>query len=482
MPDTPVLPIFVYPFSHSKKILGSSDVCNYLNNYLKKRKTKTVIIENEYVDKDFMIDYSNFYSRAFKPIKKTTTRYHFFNQKISSEEFFSGLSSDDTDILKNKLKDSYLGFVIKKPIESANPLRYNLVGRTLLETYDKRDGAEERVYVKDSYNISLCGIPLTVESLPYQQHDFGVGACATTACWISLFPLSKLFGIPTLSPSEVTEKSVFFPSDCRNFPSDGLTIHQMKTYFNSMGLETEIIKPNDLEEDKNYDIVADIVKAYIQMNIPIIAGLAIVPKNLVSESTESHGHDKISETFDHHAVVISGYRHHKRVVKELYVHDDAFGPYCYIEPVGNFTKWQCRWPEYEDSIFLVNRLLIPIYPKIRLNFSFIYAEYQHLRNELDLDIHHGLQRKKTSIEFLLFEIKKYKNFLLDKKIKFLTEIKEGNKIKTSENLKIDFLTKSLPHFIWVIRYNYNGLPEHDRIYDGTDTLPNLIGHINYNAI
>ena len=72
-----------------------------------------------------------------------------------------------------------------------------------------------------------------------------MGACATIACWISLFPLVSLFGVQTQSPIEVTEKSVSFPADCRNFPSEGLSLYQMKNYFNSIGLETEFIKPEE---------------------------------------------------------------------------------------------------------------------------------------------------------------------------------------------------------------------------------------------
>ena len=470
--------ISIHSFKHSKKILGSSRVCNYINDYLNTLEAKSVITEHEYIDKDFIIDYSNFYSRAFKKINKTTTRYHFFNKEITRDEFFDGLTSDQNKWLQEKLQDSYLGFVVKKPIESPNSLRQKLVGKTLLETYDKKVGTDERIYVKNSYEVSLCGIKLIINSLPYQQHDYGVGACATTACWVTLFPLSRLFGSQTLSPSEVTEKSVFFPSDCRNFPSDGLTIHQMKTYFNSMGLETEVVKPNYIEDDPSRDAVADIVKAYTQINIPIIAGLAIVPADF-DFSTNNCKEGDVYETFDHHAVVISGYRHNKRKVKTLYVHDDGFGPYCFIEPIDNFTKWKCRWEEYNDCIFWVTRLLIPVYPKIRLNISFIYAVYQHKRSELEMDIRLKKQSKKITIEFLLFDIKTYKNSLLDKNLEFIVEIKKDRGIDFTKKLKIDFLTKSLPRFIWVIRYNDDGVPKHDAIYDGTDTLPNLIGHIEF---
>lgn len=482
MPDPATPPIFIKPFNHSEKIFGASEVCIYLNDYLKEKNAKTVIIENEYIDRDFIIDYSKVYSRSFKNIKKTTTRYHFFDKDITNDEFFSALSSTNSEDLKKKMSDSYLGFIVKKPIENIDRLRSELVGRTLVKTYDRYDGDDERNYIYDTYDVSLCGIPLKVESLPFQQKDVGVGACATIACWVTLFPLSKLFGTSTLSPSEVTEKSVSFPSEHRNFPSKGLTIQQIKTYYNSIGLEMEIINPWELEDDEKnkgrkwHDSVADITKAYTNMKIPIIAGLSLVPKKEITKKFNLLQYD--DRYSDQHAVVITGYRHKKRTVNELYIHDDTFGPYCYIEPLKDFKKWICRYEEEgKDSVFVVNRLLIPIYPKIRLDFFFIYGEFAHWRVELEEEIKQKRQPENMDIEFLLFGIKDYKESLLNKKVEFLTESKLEKKI--TRQSKTDFLVKSLPRFIWVIRYNADGVPKHDRIYDGIDTLPNLIGHIEF---
>jgi hypothetical protein len=165
MPNENPNNISIHSFQHSKKILGSSRVCIYLNDYLLKIKAKTVITEHEYIDKDFIIDYAKFYSRTFKKIKKTTTRYHFFNENITREEFVNGLARSENNDLQEKLQRSYLGFVVKKPIESPNPLRQKLIGRTLLKTYDRFVGRDERQYIKNLYSASLCGINLDVNSL-----------------------------------------------------------------------------------------------------------------------------------------------------------------------------------------------------------------------------------------------------------------------------------------------------------------------------
>ena len=49
----------------------------YIFRYLD-GKCKTVLIEKEYIDKDYLIDYSLFYSRAFQEVPRFTQRIHYF--------------------------------------------------------------------------------------------------------------------------------------------------------------------------------------------------------------------------------------------------------------------------------------------------------------------------------------------------------------------------------------------------------------------
>jgi hypothetical protein len=84
----------------------------------------------------------------------------------------------------------------------------------------------------------------------------------------------------------------------------------MKSQFNALGLETEFIKVDNIKNDPIYtsndDIVADAVKSYNNLGLPVIAALKL----------------EINKHFDYHAVVISGYRHKNSMVTELYIHDD----------------------------------------------------------------------------------------------------------------------------------------------------------------
>lgn len=427
------------------KIFGQSNQSKYIFNYLLDLTSKSFILEENYIDKDYLIDYSKFYARSFDRFDKFTKRIHFFSEKISEDKFNKILEqghNEDVKILQN----SYLGFVIVKPIKDVHG-NY-LIGRTLLKTYpaDVKSSSihDHRFYIKNIHRVSLFGIPLTIESLPFQMQDTAVGACATNACWMIMHPLNDLFGVQKFSPFEVTEMSVSFPSfEERNFPnSTGLTLLQMKSYFNMIGLETEFIHIEKIEKKfPNFDptkddIVADAVKAYANMKLPIIAALRLEKD---SKGKKSHEND------DHHAAVISGYRQNEDVLKELYIHDDQIGPYSRALPDGKFNKLKNEWKIRGYKDIHIEKLMVPIYPKIRFGFYVIYSLFLDCKRNLES------HDETKSPELFLTELNQYKEFLWKKSFKE----------------KISILYKSFPRYIWIIRTYANGNMDSDFVFDGT---------------
>ncbi|MBZ0176043.1 hypothetical protein [Candidatus Methanoperedens sp. BLZ2] len=504
--------------------MGDSNQSKYIFRYLDKWGASTCVVEKRYIDKDYIIDYSKFYARSFKEYDKFTTRLHFFSEAFSDDVFENALIKGD-EIFFEKLRKSYLGFVVKKPIE--NSIGDPLIGRTILKKYPADDNKENEdlFHISDKYNVSLFGIPLEIDSLPFQPQDRAVGACATAACWTALHPLNTLFGVQKYSPFEVTEKSVSFPSlEERNFPSTGLTLLQMKSYFNSINLETEFIDIEKIKKLKDYtskdDIVIDAVRAFTGMGLPVIAALILftdeflfgwdeIPGNdnrrlieflirnfginwvefaeiaktddnrsiklsyennflslklnneiskvelKINESTIAEFHTKIEygkvniykkNLHGKHAAVISGYNQEEGIIKELYIHDDQIGPYSRVLPVGNFTQWRNEWTElYGCSDVLVYKLMVPIYPKIRMSFISVYQGFLKKKRKLE-------KRQEGLIpQLYLMQVKKYKKFLL----------------KKTFNNKIDILKRPFPRFVWIIRLLFRNTPTQDYIYDGT---------------
>jgi hypothetical protein len=428
--------------------LGKSSQAKYINDYLRIIGSNTFVIEEDYIDKDYLIDFSNFYARSFNIDKKYTTRFHFFKYSFSNDEFTEALKSNNSKFI-HILKEAYQGFVVVKPVNDKYGNPY--IGRTILETYPKivdpeNPNSEERVYLTQKYPVSLFGVQLYVESLPFQAQDSAVGGCATIACWVALYPINRLFGVPLHSSYELTNLSVTFPTLDRNFPSTGLTPHQMKSQFNALGLETEFLNIESMDDVSPYyskkdDIIADIVKSTTEFGLPIIASLKLTRKGAKPE---------------YHAVVISGYRHYKGNVTELYIHDDQIGPFHHVQPVGNFLKWKNDWITKNGfSTIEVERLIIPIYHKLRLRFGKIYSYFLAWRKEVEI--------LSSSTELFLTSLNDYKQFLLSKNF----------------DNKIEILEEKFPRFLWIIRIRYKGIITGDIIYDATSVDPAEVKRIRF---
>jgi len=424
----------------SESYFGYSYQAHYILNYLDTIGAKTFLVEENYIDKDYLIDYSKFYARSFKPYERFTRRMHFFSSEFDANEFLHILNDKQSEI--DALIHSYLGFVVIKPILNAadNPL----IGRTALKPYPPEVDGDSRVFLTCSNSVSLYGIDLCVDSLRFQSQDIAVGACATTALWVTLQPLKDLFGTNLHSLAEITERSILFPSEFRNFPSVGLNLNQIITYIKSNGLDTECINlesGNDSEIRK--DLVSDVVKAFMKSGYPLIATLRI---------------ERDDEPPDYHAIVISGYRcNQKGIVNELYIHDDQIGPYSRVTSNDGFLQWNNEWiQKFGYDKISIHKLLIPLYPKIRLSFFKMYAIFSQAREQ---NLSNGFL-----IDLFISQLNNYKKFLL------------GQDIKNKDKI----LITPLPKFLWIIRYSFNECFIKDIVYDGTSVFPTKLLEVNYN--
>lgn len=424
--------------------MGYSPQADYITDYLMDTLcAKTCIIENEYVDKDYLIDYSGFFARSFEKIERFTKRIHFFSNSISQDDFerainaYSHSANEEDSCENNLIRDiikSYLGYVVIKPVEY--PVGQPLIGRTLLKPPSKqvKDSLDTRECIARTNRANLYGIPLKVNALPFQVQDSAVAACATISLWMANSKMNELFGTQEFSPIEITSRATEFIESGRNFPSTGLTIKQMVNFFKGIGLDYDTVNIDYLVkilDDDNYsenkkalikeyleDVVPDAVKAISRSGIPIVASISLLKKD-----------NGLLEDHEHHAAVICGYRQNENghVIK-LYVHDDQIGPYCRVKDassLGKFLKWENEWITREGySEVTLDKLLIPIYPKIRITFDIIYSYCRKLRKS-----NSGL-----NFDLYLTTVQDYKKTLL------------GLPFRD----KVAKLKESMPRFIWVI--------------------------------
>jgi hypothetical protein len=243
-----VLPDYVVPLKDVAGILGGSPQAKYIFKYLKDNlHARIALIEDNYVDKDYLIDYSGYYARAFPKIDKCTTRIHFFSNSFSKEDFEGLLTNwvNEENELFMPFKEGYLGFVVIKPVK--DKANRPLIGRTILNHLTKADGNDFREYLWSNNESNLFGIPFHVETLPFQAQDQAVAACATISLWTVNNKVKELFQTPSLSPIEVTKRAINAIEENRSFPSPGLTIKQMFAFFRSIDLDCEYINIDNMQ-------------------------------------------------------------------------------------------------------------------------------------------------------------------------------------------------------------------------------------------
>jgi len=203
----------------------TNDQSKYLRCYLSDLGAKSVIEEPEYFDRDYLDEYSAYYSRVATPTSNRCKRLHFFSRALTQDQLTTALDGPGRD--RGQLEASYLGFVIVRPLKHA-PL-----GRSVIKWYRdnlKRYEGNPRVTpATREYVAHLAGLSLRVQGLAWQQQDGAVALCATTALWSMLH--SSAFddhhAVPTTA--EVTRLAYHSARQGLHvFPaSDGLDVRQM---------------------------------------------------------------------------------------------------------------------------------------------------------------------------------------------------------------------------------------------------------------
>ncbi len=336
-----------------------STIGEYLDGYADATGCKTLVVENDYIDGDFLDDYAAYYSRCFQHYSRRCFRVHLFSSSFSEEDL--SLAIVDGAGSADLLQGAYLGFLVVRPLRNAP------IGRTVLQVFPS-DG-ERRFYPAIRYyDANLCGIPLRVESLAYQQQDSVVAACATASLWCAFHKTSRLFHSQLPRPAEITSVASKATSPGRVFPNHGLDLRQICNAIRAVGLEPELFKITP----ETY--LPSLILAHLSAEIPVIVCAEI-------------------EGLDHHAFTVSGYSMlpsvhgvetsgdqalpmRGRRVNALYVHDDQIGPFAKLDVSRGVidgedaTFFSGTWKAEDGSYRRIVpwAVIVPVYNKIRVNF------------------------------------------------------------------------------------------------------------------
>jgi hypothetical protein len=430
----------------------------YFLRYFQHVKTQTIVVENEYVDHDYLEDFSAYYVRCFSEYERKCTRLHFFKEKFTSDDFNCLLGGRQTPLTPDMLAKTYLGFIVLKPLPQT------IIGRTCLATYDERDG---RSYpIKRSYKANLFGLDLEVESLAFQEQDSVVAACATSALWSVFQGTGHLFHHAIPSPVEITRAaSVNAITQSRCLPNHGLSLEQMSQAIRSVGLEPFAVGVSD------EFILRSTVYAYLKCRIPIILGVVLWDV--------SNNEPKL---MGRHAVAVTGFRLDSKSdlkpafdadfqttatrIDRLYAHDDGIGPFARMlfDPQTNSKKISLTtsWATdsgIDDKVRAEPEVvLIPVYHKIRIPFGRIQTDlmaFDSILNEVRKVLLKQFSTQLPKIEWDVY-------------LTTVNDLRRDLFANAVASVKFEALTRPMPKYIWRATAIASNTPVFELLFDATD--------------
>lgn len=399
----------------------------YLSRYLADLEARSIVVEEDYTDGDYLDDFAEYYVRCWTPYQRRCRRLHFFDIELDDESLREILLDSRKH---SRLQDPhYLGFVVARPLPSA------IIGRSVLKTYPS-DGGRRHYPATGEYRANLLGTELRLESLAFQEQDTVLAACATVSLWSAFHQTARLFGTPTPTPTAITRSANTVVHRVRAFPSQGLTFEQISYAIQDVGLQ-----PEEVDVDSATPL-ASLAYAYLRSQLPVILIVRV-------------------EGVGDHAVTLAGYSLKDRRVldrevgpneqtvrsiglriDELYGHDDQVGPFARMPIRPHATVGPREFPVVlegwtDESGASSKRLLplavvVPVYHKIRLSYIDVHKILMTLDWLLDRTLLPG--RDAAEWDAHLITTNEYKQSIHD----------QGGRYPEAE----DLLTYQHPRFIW----------------------------------
>lgn len=230
-----------------------------------------VIIEREYLDRDFSEAYSSFYSRLFRRHSKTCTRLLFFSNDLTKTLRIRNVGKRSRQ-LQAKGNSSFLGYIVLRPIHEA-PL-----AQAVLRVPPVPHGLEARLQVKSSISVHVLGAEFSLEGIPMTQQDQRIGACAQAAIWTCARhfyykhrgPWVSMVGVNEAAMSRAQwNVSVTIPNG-----SEFLTFSEMVHALQGIGRKSLVYMADSLNPVSWSNLrPEDIISRYVDSGIPVIVGM-----------------------------------------------------------------------------------------------------------------------------------------------------------------------------------------------------------------
>ena len=462
----------------------------YFRHYFDELKPLTIVVEECYVDHDYLEDYTGFYARCFAEYPRHCRRLHFFDVSFADEDFRALLGGNPNSLTEETLQKAYAGFIVLKPLPET------VIGRTCLHPYQEGEVFDRQFPITRVYRVNLFGVALQVRSLAFQEQDKAAAACASSAIWSALQGTGHLFHHAIPSPVEITRSATqVLPLESRSLPNDGLTPPQMSAAIRATGLECDAVSVTEVS------ILKRSLYAYLRGRIPLLLGVQL------------YDSQRGGAELGRHAAAIVGYHltkiapwgtatHEFRLraerVDKFYVHDDQVGPFARMVPCQSQTArdvgfeasrmslpeiarqaevemdnlWLTRWrrPGGEEPAGVVAApylLILPLYHKIRLSFDSVLNMVRSF--DQFLEWMHGRRSERARQPKALLQLFSQRvewDIYLCSNEDFRQDVRSY--IPSGEQ-RICLMTSGLPRFIWrAVGYSADGNRTVELLFDATD--------------
>ena len=349
---------------------------------LKESGVKSVVME-EYVDRHYIHDFCGHYGSCYHDYPKKCIRVHFFSYKFSEAEF-KRIITDLTDPQDAIAKlGEYIGFIIFRPLPSA------IFGNVALKA---PVSSQNLFLITKTIKVHLCGLELYVATIPFQEQDKAISACATSALWTALHAIQENMPHNVPSPHRLTEKArkALVEGVKSHEVTRGLTITQMSWAAKDDNISPIVCVP------PSTSYLKALLRAYLYARIPVVLGIQLFYNN------DDVSKNVINKVKGHHAVTALGYGEDLDYMKPfdapdmvsyngvaprelflessslnaIFCHDDQIGPFSLMTVPDEYspaltTEWGRKDPNGSIDAKVLS-ILIPCNNKVRIRFSKIY--------------------------------------------------------------------------------------------------------------
>jgi hypothetical protein len=273
---------------------------------------KAVLIERNYIDKDYRSTYYNFYAKKGQRYRTDCVRLHFFDQSITFDAKALRLGCPD-----DRPTDHYFGYMVLRPTGIAT------IGRSVVSP-DVRSGAKGLIISAD-HKVHLLGYRLAVQGFPSMDQHIDISVCAHAACWSILRHYSERYSIyREFYTHDITLMAQQFnPGGL--VPSKGLEVSHAERVFQEAGTFPVHVARSGSPDPSFYRQIS----AYVESGFPLFAAM------------HKRGHAIAVVGYERRAPLNSalpGLRYAWDEVQSLSVVDDNHLPYLSI-PVKGTTLY-----------------------------------------------------------------------------------------------------------------------------------------------